>query len=62
MSCDDVAYEGLSHLGQGPLWIAGEHNRALLPPGYLESSAERVDWMSSATAAINGLPHESAID
>jgi short-subunit dehydrogenase len=57
MSCDEVALEGLNYLGRGPLWVAGEQNRARLPEGMIDSRAEAIEQMSAATAAIRGLDH-----
>ena len=62
MECDDVAREGLEHLGAGPLWVAGERNRAGLPEGYLQGRAQAVEAMSQAAALIKGLEHVSALD
>jgi short-subunit dehydrogenase len=62
MECDDVAREGLAHLGQGPLWVAGEHNRGNLPEGYIEGRAPAVEYMSQAAALIRGLEHIPAIE
>lgn len=62
MECDDVAREGLEHLGSGPVWVAGEQNRAGLPQGYLDGRAQAVENMSQATALIKALNHVSAID
>ncbi|MCX2982237.1 SDR family NAD(P)-dependent oxidoreductase [Halieaceae bacterium IMCC14734] len=62
MSCDQAAQEGLMHLGEGPLWVAGEDNRARLPADYLASRPAAIDMMSWGTAVINGLPHEPATE
>jgi len=62
MECDDAAWEGLSHLGDGPLWVAGEGNRARLPEGFIECRAVAIDRMSCGTAIINGLDHHAATD
>jgi short-subunit dehydrogenase len=62
MECCEAAWEGLSHLGQGPLWVAGENNRARLPQGYIEGRATAIDMMSWGTAIINDLEHVSATD
>jgi short-subunit dehydrogenase len=62
MECDDAAYEGLTHLDQGPLWVAGEGNRARLPGDFIESRAVAVDMMSWGTSIINGLQHVPASD
>lgn len=62
MECDDVAREGLEYLGRGPLWVAGEQNRANLPEGFIEGRAPAVEYMSQAAALIRGLEHVPAID
>jgi short-subunit dehydrogenase len=62
MSCDEAAQEGLLHLGEGPLWVAGEDNRARLPADYLASRPAAIDMMSWGTAVINGLPHVPATE
>ena len=62
MSCDQAAQEGLMHLGDGPLWVAGEDNRARLPADYLANRPAAIDMMSWGTAVINGLPHVPATE
>lgn len=62
MECDDAAFEGLTHIGDGPLWVAGEDNRSRLPEDFIESRAPAVDMMSWATSIINGLEHVPATD
>ena len=62
MECDDAAWEGLGHLGDGPLWVAGEANRARLPEGFIEERALAIDMMSWGTAIINDLEHVPATD
>jgi short-subunit dehydrogenase len=62
MACDDVAWEGLIKLPDGPTWIVGEHNRARYPENYPQQRQGMVEMMSSATAAINGLEHISALE
>ncbi|MCY4427715.1 MAG: SDR family NAD(P)-dependent oxidoreductase [Halieaceae bacterium] len=62
MECDDAAHEGLIHLGSGPLWVAGESNRARLPAKFIASRASAVDLMSQGTALINELEHLPATD
>lgn len=57
MECDDVALETLQQIGKQPIWVVGEHNRALLPEGFLESRAFLVEMMSLNTAQIAGLEH-----
>ena len=62
MSCDQAAAEGLLHLGEGPLWVAGEDNRARLPADYLSSRPAAIDMMSWGAAVINGLQHVPATE
>jgi uncharacterized protein len=62
MECNDAAYEGLTHLNQGPLWIAGEDNRARVADDFVESRAIAVDMMSWGAAVINDLEHVPATD
>ena len=62
MECDDAAWEGLSHLGEGPLWVAGEGNRDRLPEGFIEGRATAIDMMSWGAAIINDLEHVPATD
>ncbi len=57
MECDDVASETLAKLGQGPVWVVGEHNRALLPADFLASRPFAVEMMSMNTAQIAGIEH-----
>ena len=55
MDPDDVAREGLEHLGEGPTWVAGEANRATFD--VLRSLPRRdvVTAMSDATRSLYGL-------
>ena len=55
MDPDDVAREGLEHLGEGPTWVAGEANRATFD--VLRSLPRRdvVMAMSDATRSLYGL-------
>ncbi|MGI9285327.1 MAG: hypothetical protein ACR2P1_08055, partial [Pseudomonadales bacterium] len=62
MACGDVAYEGLCHMGKGPIWIAGESNRARFSPTFIADRAAAIEAMSKGTAMINGLEHVSAFD
>lgn len=57
MECDDVARETLLMLGKGPIWVVGEHNRALLPPGFLAGRPYAIEMMSMNTASIAGIEH-----
>ena len=56
MQPGDVADEGLAFLGRGPLWVAGEHNRALVGAMRPGSRVEAINGLSHATASIYGLP------
>ncbi len=55
MDPDDVAREGLEHLGDGPTWVAGEGNRAGFE--FMRSMPRRdvVTMMSQATRQLYGL-------
>lgn len=55
MDADDVAREGLEHLGDGPTWVAGETNRTTHE--MLRSLPRRdvVTAMSDATRSLYGL-------
>lgn len=57
MECDDVASETLARLGKGPVWVVGEHNRAILPQDFLASRPYAVEMMSMNTAQIAGIEH-----
>lgn len=56
MSPDDVAREALEHLGRGPIWIAGEKNRATAERLTRTPREEVVRLMSEASAKLHGLP------
>jgi short-subunit dehydrogenase len=60
MEPDEVARGALDALGRGPVWIAGERNRALAKALSPAPRIPLVDAMSRATAAIYGLPHVPA--
>jgi short-subunit dehydrogenase len=53
----DVAREGLAHLGKGPLWAAGEFNRALLPFFFSPDRVAVVNALSRGAASVHGLEH-----
>ncbi|MCG3171286.1 MAG: putative oxidoreductase [Pseudomonadales bacterium] len=55
MSSGDVAREALEQLGQGPVWIAGERNRATAERIAATPRAEAVRLMSEASARLHGL-------
>ncbi|MCB1842336.1 MAG: SDR family NAD(P)-dependent oxidoreductase [Halioglobus sp.] len=57
MEASEVASEGLAHLGDGPVWIAGENNRAAASVLKSLGAAELVEIMSEATAALYGKPY-----
>lgn len=46
----DVAREGLQHLGDGPVWVAGSHNR----------EAAKMLWPIPRSMAINGFSEAAA--
>jgi diphthamide biosynthesis methyltransferase len=52
----DVADEGLAFLGRGPVWVAGEHNRALVSAMRPGSRVAAINGLSHATASIYDLP------
>jgi short-subunit dehydrogenase len=57
MEPEDVARGALAFLGLGPIWVAGEANRAAAKGLSPASRVALVNAMSQATAAIYGLPH-----
>lgn len=52
----DVADEGLSHLADGPIWVAGAANRQAAEGLRSSDRAGIVQGMTSATAGLYGLP------
>ena len=52
----DVAVGGLAFLGRGPLWVAGDHNRAVVAAMRPGSRVDAINGLSHATASIYGLP------
>lgn len=57
MECDDVARETLAMLGKRPVWVVGEHNRAILPADFIAGRPFAVELMSMNTARIAGIEH-----
>lgn len=55
MSPDDVAREALEHLARGPIWIAGEKNRATAERLDRTPREEVIRLMSEASARLHGL-------
>ncbi len=55
MDPDEVASEGLTHLGDGPTWVAGEENRAAFDFLRGLPRADAVGLMSAGARAIYGL-------
>ncbi len=55
MQPDDVAREALEHLGKGPVWIAGDKNRAAATGLKAAPRDQVVQAMSAATAQLYGL-------
>lgn len=56
MDPDDVACEALAHLGHGPVWIAGETNRAIAELFAHAPREEVIRRMSETSAKLYGLP------
>jgi short-subunit dehydrogenase len=56
MSADAVAAEGLAALAKGPMWVAGEGNRAMAPAFFGQDRAALALGMSQANAAMFELP------
>ena len=54
MSADDVAREGLEHLGDGPTWVPGEANRAGFDFLRAMPRADAVNLLSAATRSMYG--------
>jgi short-subunit dehydrogenase len=57
MNPEDVAREGLDQLGRGPLWVAGEGNRELLPFLFSPGRANAINALSAGVAAVHGFEH-----
>jgi len=57
MEPDDVARGALAFLGRGPIWVAGEANRATAKGLSPVPRIPVINGMSEATASIYGLPH-----
>lgn len=55
MDPDDVAREALEHLGHGPIWIAGEKNRATAERLSRTPREEAIRLMSEASGKLHGL-------
>jgi short-subunit dehydrogenase len=56
MSSDAVAAEGLAALAKGPVWVAGEGNRAMAPSFWGQDRAALALGMSQANATMFHLP------
>lgn len=57
---DDVAPGALDHLGRGPVWFAGDANRAAAKALAALPRPQLIDTMSRLTASLYGLPHAEA--
>lgn len=57
---DDVVRGALAFLGQGPIWIPGDTNRATARALWPVARIPVINAMSEATAGIYGLPHAPA--
>jgi len=60
MKPEDVAREGLAQLGRGPLWVAGEGNRALLPLLFSPDRESVINALSAGVATVHGFEHVTA--
>lgn len=56
MSAAAVAEEGLGFLGRGPVWVAGEHNRAIARRLLPLPRVAQINALSAASAGIYGKP------
>ena len=54
MSADQVALEGLAHLGDGPTWVPGDDNRAGFDFLRTLPRADAVNLLSAATRSLYG--------
>ena len=52
----DVARGALEHLGKGPMWVAGEANRAVAAQAWMPNRVSFINGMSAAAGSIYGLP------
>jgi short-subunit dehydrogenase len=57
---DDVAPGALDFLGRGPVWFAGDANRAAAKALSALPRPQLIDTMSRLTASLYGLPHAAA--
>ena len=57
MRPEEVARGGLDNLSNGPLWVVGEHNRAIVPLLFNPDRSTAVELLSYGTAAVNGLEY-----
>ena len=57
MSPDTVAAEGLSNLGKGPFWIAGEVNREAAGLFLSPDRVSAIEAMSMGAAVMRGLEY-----
>jgi short-subunit dehydrogenase len=57
---DDVAPGALDFLGRGPVWFAGDANRAAARALAALPRPQLIDTMSRLTASLYGLPHVEA--
>lgn len=56
MEPQDVAREGLAHLGKGPVWVAGAHNRANAKALWPVPRVAAINGFSQAAASLYDLP------
>lgn len=60
MEPEEVARGALAFLGKGPIWVAGDANRATAKGLSPVPRIPLIDAMSAASASIYGLPHAPA--
>lgn len=60
MEADDVAAGALRHLGNGPVWVAGEGNRAAAQGLMPIPRIAAINGMSQATSGLYDLPFHEA--
>lgn len=60
MDAAEVASEGLANICNGPLWVAGEGNRAVAEMIAAVPRADLVEMLSQSTAQMYGLPYVPA--
>lgn len=60
MDPEDVAREGLANLANGPLWVAGDDNRAGFDFLRVQPRTQIIEFMAMGTRAVFGLDADGA--